>query len=73
MDYFQEGDTKSVEVFTSLLDNATLDLGVGVTDLWSNFKSTVIWDACYQNKGTPASKIESISGKYQSAVDAIYN
>ena len=73
MDYFQEGDTRSVEVYTSLLDHATLDLGVGVTDLWSNFKSIVIWDSCYQNKGTPASRIESISGKYQSAVDAIYN
>lgn len=73
MDYFQEGDTKSVEVYLTLLDHATLDLGVGVTDLWTNFKSTVIWDSCYQNKGTPASRIESISGKYQSAVDAIYN
>lgn len=73
MDYFQENDTASVDVFVELLDKATLDLGVGVTDLWSNFKSSVIWDACYQNKGTPASKIESISGKYQSAVDAIYN
>lgn len=73
MDYFQEDDTKSVDVFISLLDNATLDLGVGVTELWSNFKSTVIWDSCYQNKGTPASRIEAIAGKYQSAVDAIYN
>ena len=73
MDYFQEGDTASVEVYTQLLDNATLDLGVGVTELWDTFKKNVIWDACYQNKGTPASKIGAISGKYQSAIDAIYN
>lgn len=73
MDYFQEGDTRSVEIYISLLDNATLDLGVGVTDLWNSFKSTVIRDACYLNKGTPASRIESISGKYQGAVSAIYN
>lgn len=73
MDYFQEGDTRSVEIYLDLLDNATLDIGVGVTELWNTFKTTVIWDACYHSKGTPASKIEAISGKYQSAVDAIYN
>lgn len=73
MDYFQEGDTASVDVYTTLLDNATLDLGVGVTELWDNFKTSVIWEACYQNKGTPASKIEAITGKYQSTIDAVYN
>ena len=73
MDYFQEGDTASVEAYIGLIDNATYDLGVGVTELWSDFKSRVIWDACYQNKGTPASAIQAINGKYQSAVDAVYN
>lgn len=73
MDYFQEGDAASVEVYTQLLDCATVDLGSGVTDLWTNFKSQVVWDACFHNKGTPASKIEAITGKYQSAIDAVYN
>lgn len=73
MDYFQEGDTASVEAYIGLIDTASYDLGVGVTELWSDFKSRVIWDACYQNKGTPASAIQAISGKYQSAVDAVYN
>lgn len=73
MDYFQDGDKASVDAYIGMIDNATYDLGVGVTDLWSNFRTTVIWDACFNNKGTPASKIESISGKYQSVVDAVYN
>ena len=73
MDYFQEGDTASVDAFIGLIDTATYDLGVGVTELWKDFQSRVIWDACYQNKGTPASAIQAINGKYQSAVDAVYN
>ena len=73
MDYFQEGDTASVDAFIGLIDNATYDLAVGVTDLWKDFRARVIWDACYQNKGTPASAIQTINGKYQSEVDAVYN
>lgn len=73
MDYFQEGDSKSVEIYLDLLDNATLDIGAGVPELWNSFKTSVIRDACYQNKGTPASRIEAIAGKYQGAVDAVYN
>lgn len=73
MDYFQEGDQKSVDIYTMLIDKATYDLGVGVTDLWKNFQEQVVWDACFLNKGTPASRIEAITGKYQSAIDAIYN
>lgn len=73
MDYFQEGDKASVDVYLQLLDKATFDLGVGVTDLWSGIKKTVVWEACFQNKGTPASRIESIAGKYQSSIDAVYN
>lgn len=73
MDYFQEGDTASVDAFIGLIDTASYDLGVGVTELWKDFQSRVIWDACFQNKGTPASAIQAISGRYQSAVDAVYN
>ncbi|MBQ2923399.1 MAG: extracellular solute-binding protein [Tyzzerella sp.] len=73
MDYFQEGDDASVEVYLQLLDNATFDLGVGVTDLWTAMKRSVVWDACFQNKGTPASRLDAIAGKYQTSVDAVYN
>lgn len=73
MDYFQEGDDASVEVYLQLLDSATFDLGVGVTDLWTAMKHDVVWQSCFQNKGTPASRIESIAGKYQSSIDAVYN
>ena len=73
MDYFQEGDTASVDAFIGLIDTATYDLGVGVTELWKDFQSRVIWDACYQNKGTPASAVQAINGRYQNAVDAVYN
>ena len=56
-----------------LIDKASYDLGVGVTDLWSDFKEKVVWDTCFSNKGTPASKIQAVAGTYQSAIDAIYN
>ncbi len=72
-DYFQEGDQASVEAYVTCLDNATVDLGVGVTDLWKTFQEVVIKDSIFNNKGTPASRIDSITGKYQSAIDAIYN
>lgn len=72
-DYFQDGDEASVEAYITCLDNAAVDMGVGVTDLWSTFQETVIEDSIFNNKGTPASRIDSISGKYQSAIDAIYN
>lgn len=72
-DYFQDGDTASVNAYITCLDNAAIDMGVGVTDLWETFQETVVKDSIFNNKGTPASRIESISGKYQSAIDAIYN
>lgn len=72
-DYFQDGDQASVDAYLTCLDHATIDMGVGVTDLWETFQETVIKDSIFNNKGTPASRIESISGKYQSAIDAIYN
>lgn len=73
MDYFRPDDDKSVEIYMMLIDKATFDLGVGVTDLWTDFKENVVGDTCLKNKGTPASKIKSITGTYQASIDAIYN
>ena len=73
MDYFRTDDDKSVEIYMMLIDKATFDLGVGVTDLWTDFKENVVGDTCLKNKGTPASKIKSIAGTYQASIDAIYN
>lgn len=73
MDYFAEDDDKSVEIYKMLLDNATIDLGSGVSGLWSDFQETVVSDAILKNKGTPASKIQAIGGTYQGTIDAVYN
>ena len=72
-DYFQMGDTESVEIYMSLIDKSTIDLGVGVTDLWNDFQTKVIGESIFSLKGTPASKIQSITGKYKNAIDSIYN
>lgn len=73
MDFFHKGDTASVEMYYEMIDHATLDMGVGVPDLWSGFKEDVITAAILKNQGTPASKIDAITGKYKSAIDAAYN
>lgn len=73
MDYFRNDDVKSTEMYMQMIEKSTFDIGVGVSDLWKAFKETVVRDSCYNNKGTPASKIDTISGKYQSVVDAVYN
>lgn len=73
MDYFRPDDDKSVEIYLMLIDKSTYDLGVGVAELWTDFKKNVVWDTCYKNKGTPASKIQAIAGTYQASIDAVYN
>ena len=73
MDYFREDDDASLETYLMLIDKATYDLGVGVTDLWDDFKEKIVVDTCFYKKGTPASKIQAVAGTYQSAIDAIYN
>lgn len=72
-DYFQMGDTESVDIYMMLIDKATIDLGVGVSDLWNDFQTKVIGETIFSRKGTPASKIQSIKGKYNDAINSIYN
>ena len=68
-----EKNEHSMHYLEFAIDKATFDLGVGVTELWTDFKSNVVGDTCLKNKGTPASKIQSIAGTYQSSIDAVYN
>lgn len=73
MDYFNANDDKSVDIYLMLIEKATYDLGVGVTELWTDFKQNVVHDTCLMNKGTPASKIKAITGTYQASIDSVYN
>lgn len=72
-DYFQMGDKESVDIYMMLIDKATIDLGVGVGDLWDDFQTKVIGETIFGRKGTPSSKIQSIKGKYDDAINSIYN
>lgn len=71
--YFDDNDKDSTEMYLKCIDKSTVDLAIGVNDLYEDFCQKVITEAIYENKGTPASKIDSINGIYQNSIDAVYN
>lgn len=73
VDYFQKGDTASVEMYKLLLDKCYVDLGTGVSGLLSEFGQKCIVNPCFKSVGTPAAQIEAMTGKYQSVIDGVYN
>ena len=73
VDYFQKGDTASVEMYKLLLDKCYVDLGSGVSGLLAEFANKCVVNPCFKSVGTPAAQIEAMFGQYQSAIDGVYN
>lgn len=73
VDYFQKGDTKSVEMYKLLLDSCYVDLGCGVSGLYTEWGQKCVTNPCFKSIGTPAAQIEAMFGKYQSVIDGVYN
>lgn len=73
MDYFQKGDTDSVEMYKLLLDKCDVDLGSAVPALLDDFKKKCVINPCFKSIGTPAAQIEAIAGQYQSTIDGLFN
>lgn len=73
MDYFQKGDTDSVEMYKLLLDKSYVDLGSAVPSLLDDFKKKCVVNPCFKSIGTPAAQIEAIDGQYQSTIDGLFN
>lgn len=73
IDYFQKGDTESVEMYKLILDKTYVDLGSAISTLQDDFGSKCVINPCFKSIGTPAAQIEAITGQYQSVIDGVFN
>ena len=71
-DYFQSGDTKSLEMYKLLLANSTYDIGEAVSEL-SNAFNLQTATSVYMHSTTVKAGLEALNGTYDSAINAIFN
>ena len=75
LDYFQKGDTKSMDIYLRSLENSTWDIGAGIDALNQGFKNTVVFDSMFwKKKGlTPEAAINSLAGTYDKTINDLFN
>ena len=75
LDYFQKGDTKSMDIYLKSLESSTWDLGAGIDAVNKGFKNTVIFDSMFwKTKGlTPEAAIKSLAGTYDKTINDLFN
>ena len=72
-EYFQENDTKSLDMYKLCLDKSMADPGCAVTDLYFDFTHTGGWGSVMFQVASPAAALGTMSGKFDSIVNALYN
>lgn len=74
LDYFQNNDTKSLGVYTNLLNNMVVDHGLGMPNVFSGFENKVMYEPMFWSSGkTVSAAIDSIKGNYDKAINDMFN
>lgn len=71
-DYFQNNDSKSLEMYKLLLANSTYDIGEAVSELGNAFNAQTA-TSVYAHSTTVKAGLEAMNGTYDSAINAIFN
>lgn len=74
LDYFQNNDTKSLDVYTYLLDNMVVDHGFGMPNVFSSFENKVMYEPMFWSSGkTVSAAVDSIKGTFDKAINDMFN
>ena len=72
LDLFQKNDTQSMDVYKMLLNSASIDLGLCVPTLTTQFKDTVLKNAIIDNKTSVSAAFDSINGKLDGTINDVF-
>lgn len=70
--FFQDGDTDSVEMYKLLYENSNFDYMYGIGDLNALYNNA-LQPAALWNQGSPSSVLSSMRGTMQDYLDTVYN
>lgn len=71
-EYFREGDTKSTQLYETILDSSVLDIGTGIADMFTGINHVVRCSVLWRYE-TPNSYLNSSEGNYEIYIDAMFN
>lgn len=73
MDYFQEGDTDSVEMYLLTLEGACVDYGLTISSIATAFTDNIIARTILKKRSTVAATVNSLHGTFNSDISTIFN
>lgn len=71
-DYFQEGDTKSLNMYLKLLENMESDPGMGLPRVYEGFIDSAMFTPIFYDKNTPSAAIDAIGTTYDKAISELF-
>ncbi len=71
-DYFQAGDTKSLNMYLKLLENMESDPGVGLPRVYSAFIESAMETPIFYDKNTPSAAIDAIGTSYNKTISELF-
>lgn len=72
LDYFQDGDTDSVEIYNMILESSCLDYGSMVGSINGDFQNKIIGNCIRKQKSSVASVVDSLHGTYDEDIADIF-
>lgn len=73
MDFCQDGDIKSVEMYKLCYETAYYDIGLSVKSIYQDFSKYCVMMPIFWGVGTPTSQLDSFRGTAKTALDNLFN
>lgn len=73
LDYFQSGDTQSLDMYMKSLDSMTFDYGLGLDNVFDGFKNAAFGSIFWNSGKTTDAAIDSIAGAYDKTITDFFN
>ncbi|MGN0494168.1 MAG: ABC transporter substrate-binding protein [Acutalibacteraceae bacterium] len=73
LDYFQSGDTQSLDIYMKSLNSMTFDYGLGLDNVFDGFKNAAFGSIFWNSGKTTDAAIDSIAGTYDKTITDFFN
>ena len=71
-DYFQKGDTNSLNMYLKLLSNMESDPGVGLPRVYGGFIDKAMFTPIFYDKNTPSAAIDALGTTYDKTIKNLF-
>lgn len=72
-DYFQSGDTQSLEIYMQLVNNMETDPGIGLPRVYSEFINKSMYEPIFYGSGkTPGAAIDAIGTSFNKTIEGLF-